>query len=171
MDLKALIRDIPDFPQQGVIFRDITPLLQNADALCLAVDELCRKVQSHAIDVVVAIESRGFIFGAPLAYKLGVPLVPVRKEGKLPWQTVRVEYALEYGTSVVEMHQDGILPGKKVAIVDDLLATGGTAAATVQLVEQVGGRVEALVFLIELEQLAGRGRLEGYPVYSLIQYQ
>jgi adenine phosphoribosyltransferase len=171
MDLKSLIRDIPDFPQPGVMFRDITPLLQSPAALHQAVDELCQKLRVYPVDTIVAIESRGFIFGAPVAYKLGVPLVPVRKVGKLPRQTVRVEYALEYGSSVVEMHQDGVVPGKNVAIVDDLLATGGTAAATIGLVEKVRGTVSALVFLIELDYLQGRQRLAGYPIVSLIRYQ
>ncbi len=170
MDLKQHIAAVPDFPKRGIVFRDITPLLQNPDAFRYAIDEFAKLYQGERIDVVVAIEARGLLFGGPLAYKLGVPLVPVRKLGKLPREVVGVEYDLEYGTSKVEMHQDGVRRGQRVLIVDDLLATGGTAAAAIELVEKLGGAVAGLVFLIELEDLNGRDKLKGYPAASLIKY-
>ncbi|MFQ5875312.1 MAG: adenine phosphoribosyltransferase [Dehalococcoidia bacterium] len=170
MDLKQHIATVPDFPKRGIVFRDITPLLQNPDAFRYAIDEFARACEGERIDVVVAIEARGFIFGGPLAYKLGVPLVPVRKLGKLPREAVGVEYDLEYGTSKVEMHQDGVHPGQRVLILDDLLATGGTAAAAIELVEKLGGTVAGLAFLIELEDLNGRDKLKGYLATSLIKY-
>ena len=170
MDLKQHIAAVPDFPKKGIVFRDITPLLQNPDAFRYVIDEFAKLYQGEEIDVVVAIEARGLLFGGPLAYKLGVPLVPVRKPGKLPREVVGVEYDLEYGTSKVEMHRDGVRQGQRVLIVDDLLATGGTAAAAIELVEKLGGAVAGLVFLIELEDLRGRDKLKGYPFTSLIKY-
>ncbi|MFQ5933905.1 MAG: adenine phosphoribosyltransferase [Dehalococcoidia bacterium] len=170
MDLKQYIADVPDFPQKGVLFRDITPLLQNPDAFRYVIDEFIRMFEARGIDVIVPIEARGFVFGGPLAYKLGVSLVPVRKPGKLPRETVDVQYKLEYGTSSAEVHEDGVRQGQRALIVDDLLATGGTAAATIHLVEKTGGIIAGLAFLIELEDLKGRDRLKGYPFVSLIKY-
>ena len=170
MDLKSYIRDIPDFPTPGILFRDITPLLQTPAAFKYAVDCFVGRYAGVPIDAVVAIEARGFLFGTPLAYKLGKPLVPARKAGKLPADTLSVGYALEYGTNVVEIHKDGISPGQRVLIVDDLLATGGTLAAVAQLVEQAGGRVESLAMVIELTGLEGRTRLQGYDVFTLVKY-
>ncbi len=170
IDIAKLIRDVPDFPVEGILFKDITPLLQNAAGFKAAIDAMVAHYAEDDLDQIVAIESRGFIFGAPMAYALGTGLVPVRKLGKLPSQTVKVEYDLEYGTNQLEMHVDAIKPGDKVLIVDDLLATGGSAHAACQLVEQVGGHVTGFGFLIELEALHGREALEGYPVFSLIRF-
>ena len=166
--LRALVRDVPDFPQAGIVFRDITPLLGDGEALRTAVDALARAYP--AIDVVVGIESRGFILGAPVAYALGVGMVPVRKLGRLPRATERADYALEYGTNTVEIHADALRPGQRVLIVDDVLATGGTAAATAELVERLGGVVAGIGVLIELPDLGGRERLAAYGVTSLLQY-
>lgn len=166
----GLIRDIPDFPQKGILFKDITPVLQNPQAFCEVIDRLCGFAESVSPDIIVGIESRGFILGAPMALKLGKGFVPVRKVGKLPHKTVKCEYALEYGTSAVEMHSDAVLPGQRVLIVDDLLATGGTSAASVTLVEELGGVVAGIAFMIELEFLNGRTALGGYKVESLIKY-
>jgi adenine phosphoribosyltransferase len=166
--LRALVRDVPDFPQAGIIFRDITPLLANGAALHSAVDSLATLYQE--IDSVIGIESRGFILGAPVAYALGVGMVPVRKLGRLPRATERADYALEYGTNTVEIHVDALRPGERVLIVDDVLATGGTAAATVELVERLGGQVMGIAVLIELPELGGRERLVGYQVTSLLRY-
>lgn len=168
--LKGFIRDIPNYPQPGVLFRDITPMLQDGDALRFAVEALARRYRDAEIDQVVGIESRGFIFGTPLAYLLGTGFVPVRKKGKLPWQTVAVDYDLEYGSSVLEIHTDALRPGQRVLIVDDLLATGGTTAGTVKLVEGLGAEVISLAFLIELGALGGRERLPGQDVFALLQY-
>ena len=170
MDLKTHIREIRDFPTAGILFRDVTPLLKDPTAFKYVVDALAERYAGSPIDTVVAVEARGFIFGAPLAYRMGKSLVPARKEGKLPSQSLRAEYSLEYGTNVVEIHQDGITPGQGVLIVDDLLATGGTLGATAQLVEQAGGRVEGLALVVELTELAGRNRLQGYDIFSLVQY-
>jgi adenine phosphoribosyltransferase len=166
--LWALVRDVPDFPQEGIIFRDITPLLGNGAALRAAVDALAGLYQE--IDSVIGIESRGFILGAPVAYALGVGMVPVRKLGRLPRATERSDYALEYGTNTVEIHADALRPGERVLIVDDVLATGGTAAATAELVERLGGEVVGIAVLIELPALGGRERLAGYTVTSLLRY-
>lgn len=165
-----LIRDIPDFPQPGIIFKDITPVLQHPEAFAEVVDAFADYARAKKPDLIVAIESRGFILGAPMAAKLGRGFAPVRKLGKLPHETVQAEYSLEYGTAAVEMHRDAVRPGQKVLIVDDLLATGGTAAAAVKLVEQLGGEVVGLVFLIELAFLNGRDQLQGYDVKSFITY-
>ena len=171
LDLGALIRDIPDFPQPGIVFKDITPLLRTPSALGVAVDRLIEGVRQYPFDVIVAAESRGFLFAAPMADRLGVGLVPVRKVGKLPHQTIRIDYGLEYGVNPLEVHRDAIEPGQRVLIVDDLLATGGTVGGMLRLVEQLGGEVVALAFLIELEFLGGRKGLGDHPVISLIKYQ
>lgn len=168
--MKQLIRDIPDFPAPGVMFRDITPVLQDSKAFKEVIESMVECVAPMNADVVVGIESRGFILGAPIALQLGLGFVPVRKAGKLPGDTIRAEYALEYGTNAVEIHRDAIEPGMRVAIVDDLLATGGTAKAAIQLVEELGGKVVGVSFLIELEFLHGRSLFEGYEVCSLIRY-
>jgi adenine phosphoribosyltransferase len=170
MDLKTCIRDIPNFPRTGIVFRDITPLLGNPDAFQQAVDELLKRYEGHAIDKVVGIEARGFFFAAPLAYGLGKPLVPIRKQGKLPGRTRAISYGLEYGTGVVEVHADAIAPGDRVLIIDDLLATGGTLAAAAELVEKAGGVVDELAVLVELTELAGRDILADYQLFSLLQY-
>ena len=170
MELKSFIRDIPDFPEPGVLFRDITPMLQNTLAFASAVDQLREHFNSAEFDVIVPVESRGFLFGAPLAYKMGKPLVPVRKSGKLPWNTYSTEYNLEYGSNAMEIHVDGISPGQRVLILDDLLATGGTLAATVRLVEKAGGVIAGIGVVIELTDLDGRSRLKGYDLFSLIKY-
>ena len=169
-ELKRLVRDVPDFPKKGIVFKDITPVLKNPDALQFAVDELAEFLAPFGPDQIAGIESRGFILSPILAYKLKVGFVPVRKRGKLPWETIRVSYELEYGEAELEIHQDAILKGMKVAVVDDLLATGGTAQAAIQLVEKLGGKVVAVGFLVELAFLKGRERLAGYNVFSLIRY-
>lgn len=170
MDLKNYVRDIPDFPQPGILFRDITPLLKSPEAFEFAIDSLAREAKAKKIEVVVGIESRGFIFGAPLAYKLGLPFVPVRKAGKLPAARKSVEYSLEYGSSKIEIHQDSLLAGQRVLIIDDLLATGGTAAAAAKLVELLEAEVALMLFVIELQFLKGRDLLKKYPLSSLISY-
>ncbi|MCD6333778.1 MAG: adenine phosphoribosyltransferase [Candidatus Latescibacteria bacterium] len=170
MKLEAYIRDVPDFPKKGILFKDITPLLKAPEALREAVDGLCRQVEGSDVDVVVGIESRGFIFGAAVACQLGVGFVPVRKPGKLPAETAMEEYALEYGTDALEIHRDAISPGTKVFLVDDLLATGGTAAAACRLVEGLGGEVVHVAFLIELAFLKGREQLKGQEVSSILVY-
>jgi adenine phosphoribosyltransferase len=168
--LKGYIRDVPDYPQPGILFRDITPLLQDAQALRFSIDKLAERYRGAGIDAVVGIESRGFIFGTPLAYLLGVGFVPVRKKGKLPADTIAIQYDLEYGSNVLEIHTDGLRPGQRVLIVDDLLATGGTTEGTVRLVESLGARVVSLAFLIELSALQGRSRLPGQDVFALLSY-
>ena len=170
MDLKRYIRDIPDFPEPGILFRDITPLLASPEAFDGAISGLVELCGGTDFDVVVAVESRGFIFGAPLAREMSKPLVPVRKPGKLPADTHSVEYDLEYGSNVLEIHKDGISPGQRALIIDDLLAIGGTLSAAAQLVESCGGVVARLAVVIELEFLNGRSRLDGRDVVSLIQY-
>jgi adenine phosphoribosyltransferase len=168
--LKGYVRDIPDYPQPGILFRDITPLLQDARALRFAIDRLTERYRGAGIDAVVGIESRGFIFGTPLAYLLDVGFVPVRKKGKLPADTIAIQYDLEYGSNVLEIHTDGLRPGQRVLIVDDLLATGGTTEGTVRLVESLGAHVVSLAFLIELAALNGRSRLPGQDVFALLSY-
>lgn len=170
MDLKDKIRSIENYPQEGVIFRDITTLLKDAEGMKTAIDEMTAKLQGVDFDMVLGPESRGFIFGMPVAYNLGKGFVPVRKKGKLPAEVISKEYALEYGTAVIEMHKDAIRPGQKVVIVDDLMATGGTAKAIVEMVEEMGAEVAALVFLIELDFLEGRKALPGYRIESVIHY-
>lgn len=168
--IKQYIRDIPDFPQPGVLYRDITPLLANPAAFTQVLDALAAQYRDAKVEAVVAVESRGFIFGAPLAYLLGVPFVIARKFGKLPYTTINVAYQLEYGEAVIEMHTDALTPGQRVLIVDDLLATGGTTAATVALVEKLGGDVIGIAFVIELTFLNGRQRLGDHDVFALILY-
>lgn len=171
MDLKRFIRDVPDFPEPGVLFRDITPLLQNAEAFQHAIGKLTDRFQDTGLEAVVGIESRGFLFAAPLALNLGLPLVPVRKTGKLPAAHMTVEYALEYGTGQLDIHSDALERDAAVVIVDDLIATGGSALAAAKLVEVLGARVNAFAFLVELVGLGGRERLQGYEVVSLTRYQ
>ena len=168
--LTEFIRDIPDFPKQGILFKDITTLLADAAAFRQAIDELEERCRAYGATKVVGIESRGFIFAAPLADRLGAGFVPARKLGRLPAETVRAEYALEYGTNTVEMHRDAITSGERVLIVDDLLATGGTCRASIDLVEQLGGKVVGCAFLVELTFLDGRAALPGYEVQALISY-
>ncbi len=170
MDLKALIREVPDFPQAGIIFRDITPLLGDPAGLRLAIDGMVELAREHQPDCIVGIESRGFIFGVPIADRLGLPFVPVRKPGKLPAARMSIEYSLEYGQSQLDIHQDAMAPGARALIVDDLLATGGTALAAAKLVEMVGGIVAGFAFAIELEALGGRAKLSPYTAKSLIRY-
>jgi adenine phosphoribosyltransferase len=170
IDLKSRVRDVPDFPIEGIIFRDITTLLQDPAAYRAAIDRLHEEVKHLAVDVVVGMESRGFIFAAPLAYLLRVGFVPVRKLGKLPAETLSVEYELEYGTNTLEIHRDALTAGQRVLVVDDLLATGGTVAATVDLVRQLGGDVVGTAFLIELPDLGGRARLDGHAVFTVLSF-
>jgi adenine phosphoribosyltransferase len=169
-DLKSLIREVPDFPKPGINFYDITTLLKDPDGLHSVIDSLCRHYADKDIRTVAGIEARGFIFAPALAYALNAGFVPIRKPKKLPAATERVEYALEYGTDAVEMHVDAIVPGQNVLIVDDVLATGGTAAAAARLVEKLGGKVAGLGFLLELDFLSGRKKLAGYDVDSLLHY-
>jgi adenine phosphoribosyltransferase len=168
--LKSKIRHIPDFPKAGILFYDVTTLLRDPDGFRIAIDGLALPYGDKGISLVVGIESRGFILGAAVADRLGAGFVPVRKVGKLPSQTVKVSYDLEYGSDSLEMHQDAIEPGQRVLIVDDLLATGGTARATVDLVKQLGGNVEGIAVLIELVELRGRDRLKGEPLFALLKY-
>ena len=168
--IEEYVRSIPDFPEPGIIFRDVTSILQDADGLHLAIDLMQKELDGVDFDLVVGPESRGFIFGVPIAYNLHKPFNPVRKKGKLPCETVSIEYALEYGSAVIEIHKDAIKPGQKVVIIDDLMATGGTTEAIIKLVEQLGGEVVKTVFLMELAGLNGRSKLEGYDVASVINY-
>ena len=170
MDLKDKIRVIEDFPKEGISFKDITTLIADGEALKESIDQIANYLKDKEIDVVVGPEARGFIFGVPVAYALGVGFVPVRKKGKLPGETVSVKYALEYGEDELFIHKDAIKKGQKVAIVDDLLATGGTIEAVAKLVESAGGEVATLDFAIELTELNGRDKLKGYDVMSLVQY-
>ena len=169
--LEEYVRSIPDFPEEGIIFRDVTSVLQDAEGLHLAVDTMQEKIQDLEYDVVAGPESRGFIFGTPIAYNNRKPFVLIRKKGKLPCETVEKTYDLEYGTATIEMHKDSIKPGQKVLIVDDLMATGGTTEAMIQLIESLGGIVVGIVVMIELAGLKGRERLKGYRVESAICYE
>lgn len=169
--VEEYVRSIKDFPKEGIIFRDVTTVLQDADGLHLAIDEMQDKIKDLDFDVVLGPESRGFIFGVPIAYNLHKAFVPVRKKGKLPCETVSMEYELEYGTATIEIHKDAIKPGQKVVIIDDLIATGGTIEAIIKLVEGLGGEVVGICFLMELEGLNGRDKLEGYNVESVIKYE
>ena len=169
-ELRAKIREIPDFPKPGILFYDITTLLKDAAAYREAIDLMLEPYGDAGVDIVVGMESRGFIFSAPMAYQLDAGLVPVRKLGKLPAETLTVEYALEYGSNTLEIHRDAITPGQRVLIVDDLLATGGTVRGTIELVERLQGHVVGLGFLVELEFLKGRDRLQGHRVTSVIRY-
>ena len=170
MDLKAYIRDVPDFPKKGILFKDITPLLKDPQAFSFAIETFAKHYESYKLDAVVAVESRGFILGGALAKELNVSFVPVRKPGKLPWKAIQQSYELEYGTDKLEIHEDSFAKNSKVLILDDVLATGGTAAATVQLVEKAGGQVVEAAFLIDLTFLNGRQKLKNTPVYSIIKY-
>jgi adenine phosphoribosyltransferase len=169
MDLSRYLRDVPDFPKPGILFKDITPLLGYPQALKAAVEKLANMVWQGQVDRVAAIESRGFLFGTPLALHLGVPFTPIRKPGKLPWRTNSIEYSLEYGTDRLEVHQDGVAVGDRVLLVDDLLATGGTMKAACDLVTGIGGKVIGCAFVVELAKLGGRARLTGHSVQSLIR--
>ncbi|MCP2727117.1 adenine phosphoribosyltransferase [Limnofasciculus baicalensis] len=172
MDLKSLIRDIPDFPKPGILFRDITSLLRNPEGLRYTIDTLTQKCKDAGLapDYVVGMESRGFIFGSPLAYQLGAGFIPVRKPGKLPGAVHTIEYDLEYGTDRLEIHQDAFDPGSRVLIVDDLIATGGTAGATAQLIQQTGSELVGFGFIIELKDLGGRQKLPDVPILTLVEY-
>ena len=170
MDLKQTVRVIENFPKEGISFKDITTLLQNGEALKFAIDEIIADLKDKDVDLIVGPEARGFLMGTPVAYGMGVGFVPVRKPGKLPWEVESFEYDLEYGSNILEIHKDAIKPGQKVAIVDDLLATGGTMEAAAELIEKLGGEVVSLQFLIELEDVDGREKLTKYNVNSLIKY-
>ena len=169
--IKSMIRDVADFPKKGILFRDITTALKDAETLKIMVDEMYEIFKDEKIDYIAGIESRGFIFGMPLAYKLNCGFIPVRKPKKLPCETISQEYSLEYGTDKIEIHKDAIKPGQKVVIIDDLIATGGTTEAIIKLIERLGGVVVKIVFLIELEGLDGREKLTGYNVDSVIKYE
>ena len=169
--IEDYVRSIPDFPEPGIIFRDVTSILQDADGLKLAIDSMQECLKDTEVDVIVGTESRGFMFGVPIAYNLHKPFVPVRKKGKLPCETVSRSYDLEYGSATIEMHSDSIKPGQKVAVIDDLIATGGTVEAAVKLIEELGGEVVKIVFLMELAGLKGREKLAGYDVASVIRYE
>ena len=170
MDLKEYIRDVPDFPQKGIIFKDITTLLQSPEAFKYVIDRLVEEYKDNGIEGIVAMDARGFIFGAPLAYQMGVPFILGRKPGKLPAACISASYALEYGTDSLEMHTDSISQGQKILIVDDLLATGGTMSAVIELVEKLGGTIAGIAFVVELTFIPGRERIGDYPIFSLVQY-
>jgi len=170
MDLKQFISIVPDWPKPGITFKDITTLMANGDAYRYATDQIVEYAKKQKIDVVVGPEARGFIIGCPVSYALGVGFAPVRKEGKLPRETIKIQYGLEYGSDVLTIHKDAIKPGQRVLITDDLLATGGTIEATIKLVEELGGIVAGIAFLIELSYLDGRSKLDGYDVLSLMEY-
>lgn len=169
--IEEYVRSIPDFPEPGIIFRDVTSILQDADGLKLAIDLMQEKLAGLDFDIVAGTESRGFIFGVPIAYNLNKPFVPVRKKGKLPCETISREYDLEYGTATIEMHKDSVKPGQKVVLIDDLIATGGTIEAAAKMIEELGGEVVKIVFLMELAGLEGRKKLAGYDVESVICYE
>ena len=168
--IEEYIRSIPDFPEKGIIFRDVTSVLEDAEGLHLAIDSIQALLKDVEYDLLLGPESRGFIFGVPIAYNMYKPFIPVRKKGKLPCETISAEYALEYGTATIEMHKNAIKPGQRVVIVDDLIATGGTIEAIIKLVESLGGIVVKAVFLIELEGLNGRNKLKGYDIDAVIKY-
>ena len=168
--LRSKIRDVPDFPEPGVVFKDITPLLQDCEALELACELMARPFLAGGVDLVVGVESRGFIFGPPVAMRLGVGFAPARKQGKLPWRTRQQRYDLEYGHDVIELHEDAIQPGQRVVLVDDVIATGGTAAATAKLVREMGGEVVGKSFLIELSFLKGRAKLHSRDIHVVLTY-
>jgi adenine phosphoribosyltransferase len=169
--LKEHIRDIPDFPKPGVVFKDITPLLSNGEAFRATIDALCERFEGQPVDKVLGIEARGFIIAAPIAYRLDAGFVPVRKAGKLPWEIEKEEYELEYGTDLLEIHRDAVQPGERALLIDDVMATGGTAAATIRLVEKLGGEIVGLGFVIELAFLGGRAKLAGRDAVSLLTYE
>jgi len=170
MDLKQFIAIVPDYPKPGITFKDITPLMNDGEAYKYATDQIVAFAKDKQIDLIVGPEARGFIIGCPVSYALGIGFAPVRKEGKLPRETVKVSYGLEYGSDVLTIHKDAIKPGQRVLITDDLLATGGTIDATIQLVEQLGGVVDGIAFLVELTYLEGRKKLEGYDIMTLMNY-
>lgn len=170
MDLRSKIRIIDGFPKEGISFKDVSTLIEDGKALRYTIDKIAESLKEKNIDVIVGPEARGFIFGVPVAYALGVGFVPVRKKGKLPYETIKIEYQLEYGTDCLEIHKDAIKPGQRVAIIDDLLATGGTIQSVAKLVELVGGEVASMDFVIELTELKGRDKLTQYDVNSLVQY-
>jgi adenine phosphoribosyltransferase len=170
LDLEKHIRSVPDFPKKGILFRDITTLLKDGEAFGRAIDVFYERYKDQRIDKIVSVESRGFIFGSALAQKLGAGFVPIRKPGKLPAETIREEYQLEYGKDAVEIHMDAISPGERILVHDDLLATGGTVSAACRLVEKLGGKITGLCFLVELSFLHGRDRLKGYDIFSIIKY-
>lgn len=170
IDLRQLIRDIPDFPKKDIVFKDITPLLKDREGFNQAVEEIAYRYKDERIDLIVGIEARGFILAGALGYRLKTGMIPVRKKNKLPYQTNKITYQLEYGTDTLEIHKDAIGPGDKVLIVDDLLATGGTVEAVIKLVEDMGGRIVEIAFFIELTFLKGRERLKNYPMFSLIKF-
>ena len=170
MDLRSIIRDVPDFPKPGILFKDITPLLNNAEAFHQTIMELADRYRGMGIQKIVGIESRGFIFAAALAYEIGAGMVPVRKIGKLPAKTIRETYELEYGTDSVEIHEDAIMPGERVLVLDDVIATGGTLAAACRLVKILGGEIVEAATVVELTFLPGREKLAGFPFYALIQF-
>ncbi len=169
-ELRLHIRNVPDFPKKGIVFRDITPLLMNPDAFRIAIETFYKKYKGIRIDKVLSVESRGFIFGSVLAYRLGVGFIPIRKPNKLPAEVIREEYQLEYGKDALEIHKDAIQPGDRVLVVDDLLATGGTALATCRLAERLGGTIAGIAFLVELTFLNGRNKLEKYDIFSILKY-
>ncbi len=169
--LEEYVRSIPDFPEEGIVFRDVTTVLQDKDSLKMSIDQMQALLDGIDFDVIVGPESRGFIFGVPIAYNLNKAFVPVRKKGKLPCETIEMEYSLEYGTATIEMHKDAIQPGQKVVIVDDLIATGGTIEAITKLVERLGGEVVKIISLMELQGLNGREKLKGYDVDAVIKYE
>lgn len=171
MDIKKKIRTIPHWPVEGVMFRDITTLLQDGEAFKHVCDELYNRYKNMKIDLVVGIESRGFIFGAVLAYKLGVGFIPIRKPGKLPYKTISVEFEKEYGKDKVEMHKDAIKKGDKVVIIDDLIATGGTSLAAIKLVEKLGGKIIECAFIIDLPELKGKDKLKGYKIFTMVEFK
>jgi len=171
MDIKSKIRTVPHWPIKGVMFRDITTLLQDAKTFRYVCDELYKRYKNRKIHVVVALESRGFIFGAVLAYKLGVGFVPIRKPGKLPYKTISAEYEKEYGKDRVEIHADAIKKGDKVLIVDDLIATGGTSSAAIELVERLGGKVEECAFVVDLPDLKGKDKMKGYKIFTMVEFK
>lgn len=170
MDLKKYIADVPDFPEEGIIFRDISPLMADGEAYRFATNEIVKYAKDKGVDMIVGPEARGFIVGCPVAYELGIGFAPARKKGKLPRETVEVSYGLEYGSDVLQIHKDAISPGQKVLVCDDLLATGGTIAATIKLIEQLGGKVVGTAFLVELSELKGRNKIEGYDILALMEY-
>ncbi len=169
--IEEYVRTIPDFPEPGIMFRDVTSVLQDPEGLKLAIDSMIRLLDGVDFDVIAGAESRGFIFGAPIAYALGKAFVPIRKKGKLPCETISEKYDLEYGTAEIEMHKDAVRPGQKVVVVDDLIATGGTIEASIKMIEKLGGEVVKVLFLMELAGLKGRDRLAGYDVASVITYE
>ncbi|MFS7259928.1 adenine phosphoribosyltransferase [Carnobacterium divergens] len=170
MDLKQYIADVKDFPEKGIIFRDISPLMADGEAYRYATNEIAKYAKDKGVEMIVGPEARGFIVGCPVAYELGIGFAPARKKGKLPRETVEVSYGLEYGSDVLQIHKDAIKPGQKVMVCDDLLATGGTIATTIQLIEKLGGIVVGTAFLIELTDLNGRAQIEGYDIFTLMDY-